>query len=208
MNLINLMPHRHRRVQQRRRRFYAGLGLSVLAACVLVLGASFTLERLHAQQLARNAMLEQARAALQKQEAQVRQLQGEIGLLQQRQATASALQQQRNVSVAIFNELARLTPAGVTLTQVRQNDLKLMISGVAVTNERVSDLMASLQHDSTALHQAELVEMRSTAPARSGAGNPTVSAGAAAQDVVTERMVEFTLGVLIRREALGGEGKP
>lgn len=208
MNLINLMPHRHRRVQQRRRRFYAGLGLSVLVACVLLVGASFTLERLHAQQQSRNAILEQARASLQKQESQVRQLQGEIGVLQQRQATAASLQQQRNVSVAIFNELARLTPAGVALTQIRQNDLKLMISGVAVSNERVSDLMASLQHDSTALHQAELVEMRSSTAARPGGGNPPPGAGGAAPDVMSERMVEFTLSVLIRREALGGGSKP
>jgi type IV pilus assembly protein PilN len=207
VNFINLMPHRHRRLEQRRRRFTTGLGLCVLAACVLVVAASFILERLQAAQMARNAVLEQAKAGLQKQEAEVRRLQGEIAALEQRQATVAGLQQQRNVPVALFNELARVAPPGLAMAVLRQSDLKLTVTGVAASNERVSDLMARLQSESAILHQPELVEMRTlnpARPARSGAAAPTV----ADVDSQSERMVEFTLTTVIRRDALGSEVQP
>lgn len=208
MIFINLMPHRHRRLEVRRRRFAIGLGISVLAACVAVLAASFTLERLHAQQSARNAILEQAQVSMAKQEAQVRQLQAEIAVLQQRQATASSLQLQRNLPVALLNEVTRLAPPGLALTALRQNDLKVAISGTAASNERVSDLMGRLQNESTVLYEAELVEMRSAAPAKPVRPAAGVPAGAGEAEGATERMVEFTLTVMMRREAVGGETRP
>lgn len=202
------MPHRHRRLERQRRRFYTGLGFSVLATCALVILVSFTLERLHTHQRARNELLEQTKAEFQAQENRVRQLQNEIGVLVQRQSTVSALQLQRNVPVALFNELARLMPNGVALTSVRQNDLKLTIGGLAASNERVSDLMAGLQNDSTVLQQPELVEMRSatvgapsrTPPSTFGA-NPDV-------DRAPDRLVDFTLTVVVRRDALAAGGRP
>lgn len=206
MNLINLMPHRHRRLQQRRRRFMLGLGMSVLVSAVLVLAASFTLERLHAQQVARNELLLQAKVALQRQEAQVRQLQAEIAVLAQRQATASALEQQRNVPVALFNELARLTPPGVLLSSMRQSDMKLVLTGVAVSDERVSDLMAGLQHDSMVLNQPELVELRSTAATRTG--RPPSTGRAVDAQASMERTVDFTLSSTIRRPGPASGGQP
>ncbi len=207
MNFINLMPHRHRRLEQRRRRFVTGLGLCVLVSCALVVVASFTLERLQAAQMARNAVLEQAKTALQKQEAEVRRLQIEIAALEQRQATVAGLQQQRNVPVALFNELARVAPPGLALAVLRQSDLKLTVTGVAASNERVSDLMALLQSESSVFHQPELVEMRTlspTRPARPGAtAQPAVDV-----DSQTERMVEFTLTTVIRRDGLVSEPQP
>lgn len=210
MNFINLMPHRHRRLEQRRRRFVTGLGVCVLLACVLVLAASFALERLQSTQMARNTVLEQAKAGLQKQESEVRKLQGEITVLEQRQATVAGLQQQRNVPVALFNELARMTPPGLALAVLRQSDLKLTVTGVAASNERVSDLMARLQSESAVLHQPELVEMRTLAPARVARAGATVPTGPAAADVESqaERMVEFTLTTMIRREAFASEARP
>ena len=207
MNLINLMPHRHRQVQRRRRRFLGGLTVCLLGACILVLAASLSLERLHAVQASRNAVLEQARASLQKQEGQVQQLQAEMALLHKRQVTADALEQQRNTAVEVFKEIARVTPAGLALTSVRQSDFKLLISGLAVSNERVSDLLARLQLGSWSFQQAELVEMRAVEPTRPDRVGTSRVAGAVEFDGVGERRVEFTLSVHIRRDSLAGEGR-
>lgn len=208
MIFINLMPHRHRRLALRRRRFATGLGVTVMITILLVLAASFGLERLQAQQRSRNAVLEQAKLKQDQQEARVRALQREVVALELRQATVAGLQQQRNVPVGLFNELARLTPPGVVLTGVRQNDLRLAITGMAASNERVSDFMALLQTEATMLQAPELVEMRSMAPTRSARAPGATGGLPVDPEASAERMVDFTLNVAVRRELLTGEARP
>lgn len=207
MILINLMPHRHRQLALRRRRFMNGLSLTVLSACMLVLVASFVLERMQSQQRAHNTILDQAKLKLDQQEERGQALRGEVLALEQRHFTMTTLQMQRNVPIGLFNELAELTPPGLVLTAVRQNDLKWAISGVATSNERLSDFMAHLQMASTMLQGPELVEMRSVTPSPPRRLAADDAASAMAPETTLERAVEFTLQVQLRPE-WWARGKP
>lgn len=211
MNLINLMPHRQRRLQERRREFNIGLGLSVLAALLLVLLASATLEGLLMRQLARNQLLLAEAKSIKPQEDAVRRAQAEINELKARTATVQNLQLQRNVPVAVVAELARLVPTGMSLTSLRQSESGVAITGVALSSERVSDLLARLQHESPHFHRAEVVEMRSV-PGLLRAGRAPVlgreANRAADGGDSTERLVEFTVTVEIRTENPEREPKP
>ena len=58
---------------------------------------------------------------------------------------------------------SRLLPEGVYLTSIRQNAQVVAISGVAQTNERVSEFLRNALYNSTWLERPELVEIKASA---------------------------------------------
>ena len=160
MILINLLPHREERRQQRKRMFFIGLGVAVLAG-VLAAGLWYgALQKLSQIQQERNAFL---RAQIALQEGQIKDianLRAEIEGLKARQGAVEDLQLNRNVPVHLLDELVRLTPEGVYLSSIKQTDGVVLVNGVAQTNERVSELLRKTQNDSPWLDRMELVEIK------------------------------------------------
>ena len=101
--------------------------------------------------------------------------------------------------VHLLDELVRMTPDGVYLTSIKQTDGVVLVSGVAQTNERVSEFLRIAQTDSPWLDRMELVEIKAiTQP---------LSPGAREQ----RRLYEFSLRVSIKlpgvaASAPGGAG--
>ena len=204
MNFINLMPHRQRRAALRRQRFIVMLSVSVVAAAVLAVLAALWLQFALESQEQRNRALQQETESLRRQESAVRSLQDDIAQLKARQATVEALQSQRNGPVALASDLARLTPNGVSLTGVRQFDAGITVTGLAQSNERVSEFVSQLQTQSLYLDQVELVEVRLAPPLSRG----PVSRSARSEGGQPERFYEFTLQLRLKTSAvLKGEAK-
>mgnify|MGYP002335868369 CR=1 FL=1 len=86
-------------------------------------------------------------------------LQAEIAALRARQQAVEDLQADRNMPVHLLNELVRQTPDGVYLTGLKQDNQTISISGIAQSNERVSELLRNLSQRSTWLTQPQLVEI-------------------------------------------------
>jgi type IV pilus assembly protein PilN len=72
--------------------------------------------------------------------------------------------------VHLLDELVRLTPEGIYLTSIKQTGNTVQVSGVAQTNERVSEFLRNAQSNSPWLDHMELVEIKAvTQPAAPGA---------------------------------------
>ncbi len=185
MILINLLPHREAARKRRRELFYVSLVASVVGGVALA-GAFYLyqLAEISAQQR-RNEVLSSENLKLDAQIKDIANLQREIAALRARQQAVEDLQANRNMPVHILNELVRQLPDGVYLTSVKQDNQTVAITGVAQSQERVSELLRNLGNNSPWLTQPELVEIV--------AGNVTLSARE------QRRVANFNLRVKVLR---------
>ena len=77
----------------------------------------------------------------------------------ERQKAVEDLQIDRNVPVYVLNELVRQTPEGIYFTSVKQDGQVLTVSGIAQTNERVSELLRNTNNNSPWLVKPELISI-------------------------------------------------
>ena len=160
MILINLLPHREERRQQRKRAFFAGL-IAAFVAGVAIAGVWYTaLSQLTAAQEARNGFLKEETAKLDAQIRDIANLRTEIEALNARKKAVEDLQTDRNVPVHLLDELVKQTPEGVYLQTIKQAGSVVSISGTAQTNERVSELLRNTSYNSTWLEKPELIEIK------------------------------------------------
>lgn len=191
MILVNLLPYRQKRRQERRRRFHVGLGASAALGLALVLVVQQGLEGLTQGQTARNATLESGIARLDAQLRDIASLRRDITALLARQQAVQTLQRDRNQPVHLLQELVDRTPPTVQLRSVRQTGPDVALSGWAQTHEAVSQMLRGLTAADSRFSRAELLEIRAVSPAQPGRG---VVEGA--------RVFEFSIRVVQR----GSEG--
>jgi type IV pilus assembly protein PilN len=158
--LINLLPHREARRQERKRAFFAALGLAAIIGAGVVLLWYLVLQQMTAAQNSRNSFLKTEITKLDVKIKDIADLKAEIEALKARQNAVENLQTDRNVPVYLLNELVKQTPEGVYLTAVRQSGNQVTVSGIAQTNERVSELLRNTAYNSTWLERPELVESK------------------------------------------------
>jgi type IV pilus assembly protein PilN len=157
--LINLLPHREAARKRRREVFYAGLGASALAG-VVIAGVIYLwfVAQISTQQ-ERNRLLQTEISKLEAQIKDIATLQAEIAALRARQQAVEDLQADRNMPVHLLNEMVRLLPDGVYLTNMKQTNDTVAVSGVAQSNERVSELLRNLAGASQWVTRPELIEI-------------------------------------------------
>lgn len=189
--LINLLPHREATRKKRREAFYAGVFASILVGG-LVLALGYTvLSEMITQQQSRNDFLKAENTKLDGQIKDIASLKAEIEALRARQDAVESLQADRNLPVHLFDDLTQDTPAGVQLSQIRQDGATVLIQGVALSQERVADFLRNLSRANGWLEKPELIEIRSQiSPA---------SAGNAARVVA-----QFQLRVTLKRPTPAG----
>lgn len=165
MILINLLPHREERRRQRKRAFFVALGLSAVLGAAIAAVWYGVLAQLTAAQASRNDFLQAEIKRLDGQIKDIAQLRAEIDALKARQTAVEGLQTDRNMPVYLLDELVKQTPEGVYLTSVKQNGPLVLISGMAQTNERVSELLRNTLYNSSWLDRPELVEIKAAGQA-------------------------------------------
>lgn len=159
MILINLLPHREEKRKRRKAAFFAGLGVSLLVGVVIV-GLVYTLlQQLTSSQVQRNDFLKAEIAKLDEQIKDIANLRQQIDSLRARQRAVEDLQSDRNTPVHLLNELARFTPDGVYLTNIKQAGKTVTVAGVAATNERVSELLRNIGRAEW-LENPDLIEIK------------------------------------------------
>jgi type IV pilus assembly protein PilN len=182
--LINLLPHREIKRQERKRAFMSALGLSAVIGIVMVVIWFAILQQMTGSQEQRNDMLKQEIHKLDVKISEIASLRDEIDALKARQFAVESLQTDRNVPIYLLNELVSKTPDGVYLTSIKQGDSSVAITGMAQTNERVSEFLRNTAYASTWLEHPDLIEIKS---ATQGQGRDLV------------RLSNFSLRVTIKR---------
>jgi len=160
--LINLLPHREERRKRRKAAYFVGLGAAAVVGLVVVGIWYLVLQQLTSNQQERNAFLSNEIQKLEVQIKDIATLRAEIDSLKARQKAVEDLQIDRNVPVHILNELVKQTPEGIYFTSVKQDGQTLIVTGVAQTNERVSEFLRNTANNSEWLVKPELVEIKAS----------------------------------------------
>ena len=160
MILINLLPHREEKRVARKRAFFVALGIAAVVGAVVVGIWYSLLQQLTSAQQTRNGFLKSEIAKLELQIKDIANLRNEIEALKARQRAVEDLQTNRNIPVYLLDELVKQTPEGIYLTAIRQNGGVVTVTGVAQTNERVSEFLRNTQYNSKWLERPELVEIK------------------------------------------------
>lgn len=159
MILINLLPHREAARKRRRETFFVSLALAAVAG-LLICGAMYSwyLAQIDGQR-ARNAFLQAEITRLDGQIKDIATLQAEITALKARQTAVEDLQGNRNLPVYLLNEMVKQLPDGVYINSLKQENQNVLVTGVAQSNERVSELLRNFANNSAWLTKPELVEI-------------------------------------------------
>jgi type IV pilus assembly protein PilN len=184
--LINLLPHREEKRKRRKQAFFVGMGMAALAGAGVVGAIWMLLIHLTDEQIARNQYLGTEIARLELQIKDIANLRSEIEALKSRQRAVEDLQTDRNTPVHLLNDLARHTPEGIYLTSIRQADKVVTLTGIAQTNERVSELLRNTANSSEWLEKPELVEIK--------------LANLSTNTRVRQRLFEFSMRVSIKAQ--------
>ena len=191
MILINLLPHREARRQQRKQAFYAGIGMAVLVGAGIVLLWYTAVNTQIGAQEEHNQFLTSEIKRLDAQIADVATLKAEIAALKARQKAVEDLQADRNMPVYLLNELVKQTPEGVFLTSIKQGGQQVAITGVAQTNERISEFLRNASSNSPWLEKPQLVSINAQTMQVAGSRDQ-------------RRMFAFVMGVTLKRPPAPG----
>ena len=185
MILINLLPHREEKRKRKKIAFFAGLGLAAVAGLAIVGGWYVIVDQLKSAQQERNQFLSAEITKLDKEIADIAALKAEIASLTARQKAVEDLQIDRNLPVHLLNELVKQTPEGMYFTAVKQDGQILTITGIAQTQERVSEFLRNTAYNSEWLVSPDLIESKAT----------VVSAA----DKQQKRLFDFSVRVTVKR---------
>ncbi len=118
------------------------------------------MQQLTSAQQARNDFLNAEIKKLEVQIKDIATLRAEIESLKARQKAVEDLQIDRNVPVHLLNELVKQTPEGIYFKSIKQDGQGLTVSGVAQTQERISELLRNTAYSSEWLVKPDLVESK------------------------------------------------
>ena len=145
MARINLLPWRAERRKQRQKEFGVMAGLSALAAIALsFLIVSYYNGQISGQNV-RNGFLKDRITEVDKQIAEIEELDKKKAKLLARKEVIEQLQANRSQMVHLFDSLVRTIPDGVILTSIKQDDKTLSLTGRSQSNSRVSTYMRNLE---------------------------------------------------------------
>jgi type IV pilus assembly protein PilN len=138
---INLLPWREERRQELRKEFLTVLGAVALAAVVVILLTNRVYNAWIDNQNGRNTYLQTNIDELNRQVAEIKELEKKRQELIDRMKVIQDLQGTRPLIVRVFDEMVRTLPDGVFYQSLTRNDKTIELTGIAESNNRVSSLM-------------------------------------------------------------------
>ena len=175
MILVNLLPHREVARKRKREVFFTTLGIAALAGGLIGGGIYSWYQSQISGQKNKNTVLKIEISKLEGQIKDIAGLQQEIAALRARQNAVEDLQGNRNLPVYLLDELVKQLPDGVYINSMKQDNQTVMLTGVAQSNERVSELLRNLANNSFWLTRPELIEITAGSVALSARDQRRVS---------------------------------
>lgn len=181
---INLLPHREQKRKARQQQIATLAGLISLMGIIVVFGIYTMIDDAITHQTGRNQYLNDQIALLDKEIAEIRNINTQMQELLARKQVVEALQNSRSEVVHLLDQLVRLLPDGVYFQSIKQEGQDVTLIGYAQTNARVSALMRNIE-SSPWLMSPLLIEIKATT-------------------VNNARQNEFHMKIKLRREEFAG----
>ncbi len=144
MTQINLLPWREELRQEQKKQFVMMLVMTAALAAAIVGLIHFQMQAKIDYQLSRNRYLQNEIGKLDKEIAEIAELQKVRRSLIERMEVIQDLQGSRPSIVHLFTEIVSTVPNGVYLESLTQRGNNLVINGLAESNARVSTYMRNL----------------------------------------------------------------
>lgn len=141
MAYINLLPWRDAARKERQKQYLTILTATALLSFLLVFMVNMLYSARIEGQMQRNSYLENEIKVLDQRIAEIKTLNELKKSLQQRMSLISQLQGSRNLGTQIMDEIARIVPAGVYLTQLDKKGTSLLLIGKSESNNRLSNML-------------------------------------------------------------------
>ncbi len=171
MHRINLLPWRADLRKERQKNFAISAVVAVVAGVLIMWSVNAFLQGRIDHQNARNQRLQQEIAVLDEQIQEIRNLRLRKDRLLLRMAAIDELQRARPEVAHLFDEIVRVMPDGVYLTEFTQRGRSLLFKGVAESSTRVSTLMRNIAAAETMDDpRLQVVQSGQRGTAQAGAG--------------------------------------
>jgi len=145
MAYINLLPWREEALKAKQKEFYTILtGVSVLAF-LLVLLINFYYQARIDGQVARNQFLQNKIQLLDVKIAEIKTLNEKKAALQKRIDAIEQLQRNRNVGTKVFDELAKIIPNGIYITQLDKQGASIQLAGKSESNNHLANMIRAIE---------------------------------------------------------------
>lgn len=144
MPRINLVPWREAERKRKRQEFGVGAIAALMLAAFISFAVNWQMQSAIDEQMERNQYLQGEIAKLDKQIAEILDLEAQKTRLQARITVIEQLELSRPEIVHVFDQLVRTTPDGIYLTAVKQTDRKIELKGVAQSSTRVASYMRNI----------------------------------------------------------------
>ena len=169
MPRINLLPWREELRQKRKKDFLTAALGAVIVGAALTFGAKLFYQSRISSQETRNEMLRTEIADLDRQIAEIDNLDAQKTRLLNRMEIIDRLERSRPEAVHLMDEAVDLLPDGTHLTALSQTQNRIQLTGVAQSSTRISVLMRNV-NDSEYLREPLLdgIQFTGTGPDREG----------------------------------------
>lgn len=162
MTRINLLPWRELKRSQDKKLFITLISVCcVLATLTVVLIDYWASSRL-SNQIRRNNLLQYEIDIYDQQIREIAGLEKLKGKLISRMSLVANLQLKRSLMIHLMDELIKVTPEHIVLTQVEGKNNFFSLSGLAKSNASVSQLMNTIERNEW-IHDPVLTEIKKTA---------------------------------------------
>lgn len=158
---INLLPHREEAKKAKREQFYILTGLVSALGAIIVFAIYTLIDGQIAAQVSKNDFLKQEIAVLDKELDQIKRLKAQTQALLSRKQVIESLQRDRGETVYLLSEMVKQVPEGVYIRTLKQEGLRVNITGYAQSNARVSALMRNIEA-SLWMEKPQLVEVKAS----------------------------------------------
>lgn len=157
---INLLPHREAAKKAKKDAFIATCALAGLVGAVAAGGVYLYFQSLIDDQNNANSIIEQENARIKQQIREVADIEKEIMALKARQTAVENLQSERNLPVELMNQVIREVPSGAYVTSLNRADALVSVTGMAQSNQTVSELLRNISEQMPWKTQPQLVETK------------------------------------------------
>lgn len=158
---INLLPYREEARKARRKQFFSLVGMVAILGGLIILLVYTGIEGAISRQQARNEFLKKEVVALDKQIEEIKRLKEQTSALLARKQIIESLQRDRSETVYLLSEMVKQVPEGVYLKSLKQDGVRISLSGYAQSNARVSTLMRNIE-SSQWLESPQLISIKAT----------------------------------------------
>ncbi|OQK15285.1 hypothetical protein AU255_17580 [Methyloprofundus sedimenti] len=145
MTRINLLPWRDELRKKKQEEFIISMVLVAVLAVVLLFGIQAYLDGQIAEQQDKKRIVEAKVAEVNLITAKIKDIELQNGILQNKRSAIQILQKSRPEIIHFIDAIARVTPEGVYLTKLRQDNARVTLIGKTQSNARVSALMRNVE---------------------------------------------------------------